>query len=191
MTLFSFSCVTWLSDLQIQKKIILSSFLLTKTLGCTQKMRLINGSTKSTLIWIYGLCIACADPGGPALIMLFLVIRGDDGLNSTISRPSSACQRNSLACRWWPSIGCWIGSFVIFQGFRTSIAMKPYIFVIFQGGGGSGPLSPPPSSGSAHALQHMHGRLRGFLWICDKYQKLVCLSKCNNYSVGFSVELFN
>ena len=43
---------------------------------------------------------------------------------------------------------CWLDSFVIFQGFRTSIAKKPYIFAIFQGGGGSGP--PVPSSGSTH-----------------------------------------
>ena len=31
------------------------------------------------------------------------------------------------------------GSFVVFQRIRTSIAKKPYSFVIFQGGGGSGP----------------------------------------------------
>ena len=30
-----------------------------------------------------------------------------------------------------------------FQGIRTSIAKRPFKFVIFQGGGGSGPLSPP------------------------------------------------
>ena len=41
-------------------------------------------------------------------------------------------------------------SFVIFQGIQTSIAKKPYIFVIFQGGG-LDPL-PPHSSGSAHFL---------------------------------------
>ena len=35
---------------------------------------------------------------------------------------------------------------VIFQGIRTCIARKPYIFVIFQGGGPD-PLSP---SGFAH-----------------------------------------
>ena len=27
----------------------------------------------------------------------------------------------------------WLGSFVIFQGIRTSSAKKPYIFAIFQG----------------------------------------------------------
>ena len=40
----------------------------------------------------------------------------------------------SLACRWWPNIECWLGSFVIFQGFRTSIAKKPYILWFFRGG---------------------------------------------------------
>ena len=51
-----------------------------------------------------------------------------------------------LACRCWPNIECWLGSFVIFQGVCTSIAKKPYIFLIFQGrggeGGGSDHLSP-------------------------------------------------
>ena len=36
----------------------------------------------------------------------------------------------------------------MFQGICTSIAKKPYIFVIFQGGGGSGP--PVPTFGSMH-----------------------------------------
>ena len=36
----------------------------------------------------------------------------------------------------------WLGSFVIFQGIRTIIAKKPYIFMIFQGGG-VGPPAPP------------------------------------------------
>ena len=46
-----------------------------------------------------------------------------------------------IACRWWPNIECWLGSFVIFQGIWPSIAKKPYLFVIFQGG--PDPLSPP------------------------------------------------
>ena len=41
----------------------------------------------------------------------------------------------SLAGRLWFNIEGWLGSFLIFQGIRTSIAKKPYIFVIFQGGG--------------------------------------------------------
>ena len=55
-----------------------------------------------------------------------------------------------MAFRWraddGPTLNAGFGSFVIFQGIRTSIAKKPYNFVIFQGGGGPGPLSPfdPP-----------------------------------------------
>ena len=37
---------------------------------------------------------------------------------------------------------------MVLQGIQTNIAKKPYIFVIFEGGGGSGP--PVPRSGSAH-----------------------------------------
>ena len=49
----------------------------------------------------------------------------------------------SLASRWCLNIECWLGSFVIFLGIRTSIAQTLYIFVIFQGGrGGPDPLSP-------------------------------------------------
>ena len=45
----------------------------------------------------------------------------------------------------WPNIECWLGkcSFVIYQGIRNSIAKKPYILGIFEGGGGGpDPLSP-------------------------------------------------
>ena len=41
---------------------------------------------------------------------------------------------------------------MIFQGIRTSIAKKPYIFVIFHGGGGMEP--PVLPSGSAHDMPH-------------------------------------
>ena len=37
---------------------------------------------------------------------------------------------------------CWLGSLVLSQEIRTTIAMKPYIPVILQGG--SGPPAPPP-----------------------------------------------
>ena len=37
----------------------------------------------------------------------------------------------SLAGRWWPNIECWLGSFVIFQGTRTSIVKKLYIVCVF------------------------------------------------------------
>ena len=82
---------------------------------------------------------------------VFLVDERWEDPNTTISRPSSARQRNaikmakltmgiqyldgvSLAC----NIECWLGSFVFFLGIWTRNAKKPYIFVIFQGGGGAG-----------------------------------------------------
>ena len=48
-----------------------------------------------------------------------------------------------LAGRWWPNTECWLVSFAVLQGIQTNIAKKPYIFVIFQGGGGSQPPVPP------------------------------------------------
>ena len=49
-----------------------------------------------------------------------------------------------------PTLNSGLVAFVIFQGIRTSIAKKPYIFVIFQGGPDL--LPPPPPSGSAHGM---------------------------------------
>ena len=37
---------------------------------------------------------------------------------------------------------CWLSSFKIFQGIRTSIAKNPYIFVFLGEGGGPDTLSP-------------------------------------------------
>ena len=54
-------------------------------------------------------------------------------------------------CPWWPNNECWLESFAIFHGNRTSIAKKPYIFVIFQGGVGT----PFPPSGSAHVMHKL------------------------------------
>ena len=69
--------------------------------------------------------------------VFFLVHKGkkDSNTANKWDGPLSARQRNAIY------------SFVIFQGIRTSIATKPYIFVNFQGGGGPDPY---PSSGSAH-----------------------------------------
>ena len=99
--------------------------------------------------------------GGPNSIMLFLVDKGMDDPNTAINGPSSAHQQNAIemAFHWraddrWHYIECWLGSFVIFQGIRTSIAKKPYIFVIFQGGPDplSSPLDPPMSTRSAQII---------------------------------------
>ena len=71
--------------------------------------------------------------------------------NTTISGPPSVRQRNASgmmeADDGRPNIECWLSSFVIFQGIRTSLAKKTYIFVIFQ----KGALTTCPPSGSAHA----------------------------------------
>ena len=99
--------------------------------------------------------ISSTDPesfvrGGPNLITFFFffffflfVDGGIEDLNTALNGPSLACYRNaiSIAGRWWPNIKCWFGSFVIFHGIQTSIAKKPFIFVIFQGVGPD-PLSP-------------------------------------------------
>ena len=71
------------------------------------------------------------------------------GFCPTLKWASSA---RSLAGQWWHNIECRLGSFVIFQGIRTSIAKKPYMNVIFQGcavGSGTPATTPPPPSGSA------------------------------------------
>ena len=47
---------------------------------------------------------------------------------------------------------------MLFQGIGTRIDMKPYIFVIFQGGGGVGPPAPPPLD--PH-MEHINMRLLG------------------------------
>ena len=60
------------------------------------------------------------------------------------SNPEGRKDPNSTKSGASSAIESWLGSFVIFQGIRTSIAKKPYIFVIFFGEGGPDPLSPPP-----------------------------------------------
>ena len=98
---------------------------------------------------------SCTDPerfvrGGPTLTKVFLV---DERIKIPPSaghhQPASETPFNdvSLAGRSVHKIKCWLDRFVIFQGIWTSIAKKPYIFVIFQRGFGP----PAPPSGSAHA----------------------------------------
>ena len=75
----------------------------------------------------------------------FFFVRGEKiqialkaGLHLSASETLFKCV--SLAGRWWwwPNIECWLGSFVIFQGIRTSIAKKPFILWFFRRGGGGG-----------------------------------------------------
>ena len=70
-------------------------------------------------------------------ILFYLVDEGIEVPNITINGPSSTRQRNAIKWRFagGPMVvrHRMLGSFVVLQGIRTSIAKKPYIFVIFQG----------------------------------------------------------
>ena len=50
---------------------------------------------------------------------------------------------SGLACRWWPNIECWLGSFVIFRGSRP-VLLRNSIFLWFFRGGSGPTVSPPP-----------------------------------------------
>ena len=70
---------------------------------------------------------------------------GDRRSKYRLKSATMARQRNDIEMvfRWRADAGPRLNaSFVIFQGIRSSIAKKPYIFVIFQGGGGGGSGSP-------------------------------------------------
>ena len=92
----------------------------------------------------------CMDPksfdrGGPTLTVFFFTVdeRNQIPRKAGLHWLASEMPLNgfSLAGQRWPNIECWLGSLVIFQGIQTSIARKPYIFVVFQGV--SGPPVPP------------------------------------------------
>ena len=94
-------------------------------------------------------------------VQLFSLDEGREDPNTTKSRPyywpasGKPFYGVLLAGEWWPNIECWLGSFVVFQGIRTSIAKKPYIFVIFQD---PDPLPPPPPSRFVHVMTCAHSK---------------------------------
>ena len=99
---------------------------------------------------------SCADPkrfgrGGPTLttflFLLFLLDEKGEDSNTTKIGSSLARQRNANE----------IGSFVVFREIRTSIAKKPYIFVIFEG-----VRTPCPPSGSARVKSQFVARMQLF-----------------------------
>ena len=93
----------------------------------------------------------------------FKCMRGGHFKQANIGQPAKRHLNGVLlAGRWWPNIECWLVSFEIFQGIRTSIAYKTYIFVIFLGGGG-GTDPPVQPSGSAHVKYYCY---------CSKWIKL-------------------
>ena len=66
-------------------------------------------------------------------------------------RPASETPFKCFFC-WRADDSPTLNAELVFQRFWTGIAKKPYIFVIFQRGGGGGSGPPVPSSGSAHDL---------------------------------------
>ena len=91
---------------------------------------------------------------GPYIDKLFLEGRDDPSkynYNRAIIGPPAKRHLNgvSLARRQWPKMKCWLGSLMVFQGIRTSIPKKPYIFCDFPGGRVRTtvhPLDPPMAS---------------------------------------------
>ena len=78
-------------------------------------------------------------------VVFFLVDGG-------IEDPNTAKMgHHRLVGRCWPNIECWLGSFVILLGIRTSIAKKPYILWFFRG-----VPTPCPPSGSGHVVMGLH-----------------------------------
>ena len=88
--------------------------------------------------------ISCVDPEG---VQLWLRFFSWYHYKRAIIVPPAKRHLNgvSMTGRWGPITECWLGSFVVLQGIQTNIAKRPYIFVIFQGGG-SGPPIPPLDS---------------------------------------------
>ena len=80
--------------------------------------------------------------------------------NATKNGPPLAHQRNAfemaflLACQW-PTIECWLGSFVSFRGSGSILLGNPIFLWFFRGGGG-GVRIPCTPSGSAHGM-HLKG----------------------------------
>ena len=95
-------------------------------------------------------CISCLmrgsrkfSEGSNKVFFFVLVDTGrEDPITTKIKLPFNG---DSLASRWWPDIDCRLGSSVLFQGIRTSIAKEPHssvIFLVCVGGGGQSRSSP-------------------------------------------------
>ena len=102
--------------------------------------------------------VQCADQesfvnGGSTLtFFFFLVDEGKEHLNTT---ESGAIFGPPVKRTPFYNIECWLGSFVIFHGIRTSINKETYSFVIFQAGPNhwsSPPLDPLMSTKGKHLI---------------------------------------
>ena len=107
--------------------------------------------SQCALIFKPSISKTCADPesfvrGGPTLIRFFFFFR------ERLQRlPKAGDYRPASETPWRFAGGPimahrWMLTWQLcdFQGIRTSITREPYKFVIFKGGGGPDPLSPPP-----------------------------------------------
>ena len=144
----------------------------------------------------------CADPesfviGGPTLTFFFVVLFFlDEGVENQIHffggphRPASETplKWRFAGVRMMPQHGCWLGSFVIFQGIWTSSAKKPYIFVIFQGGGGSGPHAPPPLWIRACGTDNRGSIGDEFSAIVVFWLLLISAEQCNKLNYQYAVK---
>ena len=84
-------------------------------------------------------------------LLFFLVDEGREDPNTTKRRPLSAHQH--FAGVPTMALHCILARKLcdFFQVIRTSIARKPYIFVIFKGGRGGGPASLMQSNRMGHS----------------------------------------
>ena len=86
----------------------------------------------------------------------FKADQGREDQNITKSRPLMVCRERPLndlslaGFRWRADDGPTLNAGLVFQGIQTSIAKKPYTFVIFQGWGSPDPPVPPLDPGMIH-----------------------------------------
>ena len=138
--------------------------------------------------------------GGPSFFYnfspfyVFFSWLGERGSNyhykRAITGPPAKCYCNDVspAGRWWPNTECWLVSFVVLQGIRTSITKKPYILWFFFFFGGGVVRTPCPPSRSAHGCCCIAGYIsvlllllltqtyRRFLWETVLYGSNIYLS---------------
>ena len=113
--------------------------------------------------------------GGPTL-KTFLVEEGTEDPNTTKSGPLSAHQQNAILMvfRWRANDGPTLNAGlidVILQRIRTRIAKKPYIFVIFQGGGSWSPPVSPLDLRMAYIYAQLSFKCKSTCWHLLKQEK--------------------
>ena len=79
----------------------------------------------------------------------------DEVISGAIIGPLA--ERHLMACPWWPNTESGLVALWFFRGSGPvyDIARKPYIFVVFQGGGGPDPLPPMYPHATANSLDQI------------------------------------